>query len=278
METAQAESRETTVENEVPTIIEEGPTLPQILETDFVERFEKGIAIYKRWVSACFRLTRESHWIDHGKPGKPKYSLQGPGAEALMNPLGISFEAPHTKQAPLENGGYAYWVEGYVESKTLNRRGYYIGYCDSRDPFFNARPGWKPETGHGDVRKAATTNWIVNAVTRIAGLRDPDPEMLKSAGLDPAKITHIDYSGGGRTQTESNDTISEAQGKRLFAIAKGQRIDEDGIAIILNRHGYAKIEEIKRKDYEKICKAVETRDITADRAYLETKGSQGAAQ
>jgi hypothetical protein len=87
-----------------------------------------------------------------------------------MNPLAISFEAPVTKQEQLPGDGYAYWVEGYMESKTLARRGYYVGYCDSRDPFFNARPGWKPETGHGDVRKEATTNWIVNGVTRFGNL------------------------------------------------------------------------------------------------------------
>jgi len=274
METAQAENRETIVENEAPQIIEEGPTLPQILNDDFVAQFERGIATYKKFVAACFRLTRESHWINHSKDrDKPKYSLQGPGAEALMNPLGISYEAPITKQTPLENGGYAYWVEGYFESKTLNRRGYYVGYCDSRDPFFNARPGWKPETGHGDVRKAATTNLVVNAVTRLAGIRDPDPEMLKSAGLNPEKIMHIDYSGSGRTPTESNETISEAQLKRLWAIAKNNSVDEDGVAIIMKRSGYTKIDDIRRKDYDKICRSIETRDITADehRAYLASK-------
>src|SRR5262245_61395141 len=116
--------------------IDSGPALPTILKGGFVEEFEKGVERYKRFMSACFRLTRESHWINHGTADRPRYSLQGPGAEALMNPLGIESpdkEPPHVRCEPLENGGYAYWVEGWVHSKTMARGAFYIGYCDSRD-------------------------------------------------------------------------------------------------------------------------------------------------
>src|SRR3990167_4111155 len=250
------EAKETNLDSEVPTIIEEGPNLPRILTQSFVEDFEKGISIYKRWVSACYRLTRESHWIDHGKPGNPKFSLQGPGAEALMNPLGISYDEPRSKKVAIE-GGYAYWVEGYMESKTLNRRGYYVGYCDSRDQFFNARSGWKPETGEGDVRKSATTNWIVNGVTRLAGLRDPDPDLLVAAGLSVAKIQTIDYRGG-KTPEESSGVISEPQRKRLWAIAKTAQISEADLRLYLKKwYKLESMKDIKRKDYDAICAQVE---------------------
>lgn len=252
---------ERTVDGDAPQIIEEGPNLPRILSETFVKEFEEGITVYKRWVSACYRLTRESHWVNHGTPEAPKFSLQGPGAEALMNPLGISFDAPATRCEPLPESGYAYWVEGYMESKTLRRRGYYIGYCDSRDPFFKARPGWKPETGHGDVRKAATTNWIVNSVTRLAGLRDPDPKLLYDAGLEVSKITHIDYRGG-KTPQQSNLPISEPQLKRLWAKCKYAKVTEQ--AILEKIQAQYELPEmpqsdaevmaaIKRGDYEALC-------------------------
>ena len=174
-----------------------------------------------------------------------------------MNPLGISYDKPETRQMPLENGGYAYWVEGYAESKTLRRRGYYMGYCDSRDPFFNARPGWRAETGHGDIRKAATTNWTVNFVTRLAGLRDPDPELLRMAGLDAGKIQTIDYRGG-KTPEESAGVISEPQRKRLWAIAKTAQISEDDLRQYLKKwFQLESMKDIKRKDYDKICAQVE---------------------
>lgn len=249
----------TETDYEAPAIIEEGPNLPRILSENFVEEFEQGIAIYKRWVTACYRLTRESHWINHGSAEKPRYSLQGPGAEALMNPLGISFDKYTARMVPLEGqaGGYAYWVEGYMESKTLRRRGYYIGYCDSRDQFFNARAGWKPETGHGDVQKSAVTNWIVNGVTRLAGLRDPDPAMLHNAGLDVTKIAGINYSGG-KTAEQSTNAISEAQGKRLWAICKNHNVSEAMLKTHLEKiYRISSSKDITRAMYDDICKWAE---------------------
>lgn len=255
------ETRETTIDGEVPQIIEEGPSLPRILTLSFVEEFEKGIEIYKRWVSACYRLTRESHWINHGTKENPRYSLQGPGAEALMNPLGISFDKYQPTREALEGGGYCYWVQGYMESKVLRRHGYYLGYCDSRDPFFNARPGWKPETGQGDVQKSAVTNWITNGVTRLGGLRDPDPELLKAAGLNIDKIQVIEY-GSGRTPSQSNQGITEPQLKRLWAKCKATQVSEEAILAKIQKV-YALdtmpasdaeiMHVVKRGDYEKLC-------------------------
>ena len=186
-------------DNEVPQVLEDGPSLPALLSEDFVDRFERGVVQYKRWLSVCYKLTRPEHWINQGSATQPRYSLQGPGAEALMNPLGLNFERPTFKREdrPDDQGGfYIYWCEGYVESRALGRRGYYIGYCDSRDQFFNARPGWNQKIGEGDIKKSAYTNWIVNAVTRIAGIRSPDPDTLKAAGLDPARIPSIEYKQG----------------------------------------------------------------------------------
>lgn len=266
------DEKTTIVETEIPTILEEGPTLPMLLKEDFVRDFEKGITIYKRWVSACYRLTRESHWLNHGTEQNPKFALQGPGAEALMNPLGISFERPEFRKEIKEDGTstfYVYWCEGYVESKTLGRRGYYIGYCDSKDKFFKARPGWTEATGEGDVRKSAMTNWIVNSVTRLAGLRDPDPSILEAAGLDLARITRIDYSGQRSSGAKAGGTgnlISEPQQKRLAAIARQYRIGDDRLAqqlceswsYITAANGlWGVLAQIKRSDYDEIVNSVE---------------------
>ena len=258
-------------DREQPQIIEEGPSLPVLLKEDFVRDFEKGVAIYKRWVSVCYRLTRETHWINHGTEVNPRYTLQGPGAEALMNPLGISFEKPNFNREEMQDGAdgfYLYWCEGYMESKTLNRRGYYLGYCDSRDPFFNARPGWSPKTGQGDVKKAAMTNWVVNGVTRLAGLRDPDPDLLKNAGLDPQRITRIDYSGQKSNFSKSNgwNSISEPQQKRLAAIARQWKVGDDKLAqLVCEGWDYISsadnlwevLSQIKRSDYDNIVNHVE---------------------
>ena len=228
-----------------------------LLRDDFLKEFERGIDNYKRWISACYRLTRPTHWVNHGKAGgPPRYALQGPGAEALMNPLGISFDRPEIKREDLRDDKgdfYAYWCEGYVESKTLGRRGWYVGYADSRDQFFNARPGWNPKSGQGDIKKSSLMNWLVNAVSRLAGLRDPDPQTLIAAGLALDQIPSVDYSGR-KTPEESQEVISEAQGKRFYAIAKGQNVNDQAIhAHLWDRYKIKSTKEIKRSFYEEVC-------------------------
>src|SRR5574343_323521 len=223
-----ANGEATLIDRDVPQVIEEGPMLPALLKDDFLKEFEKGIENYKRWLSACYRLTRASHWVNHGKADKPKYSLQGPGAESLCNPLSISFDRPELRREDVTDDKgdfYIWWCEGYVESRTLGRRGWYVGYCDSRDQFFNARPGWNPKTGSGDVKKASMMNWIVNGVSRIAGLRDPDPKTLEAAGIELKDIPGVDYSGKDKT-AEDKSLISDGQRKRLWAICKEQNVSE----------------------------------------------------
>lgn len=198
---------------------EGGPSLPEILTDDFVQRFEKGVGIYKRWQAVCLKLTTEQHWVNHGTADTPKFSLQGPGAEALCNPLGIEYREDDLdirKELYDDERGefYVYWVRGNVRSKTLGRGGFYVGYCDSRDPFLNARPGWTPATGQGDVMKSAMTNWLVNAVSRVAGIRNPDPKQLTAAGLKLDDIPRIDYQrnkGGGSKGGGKQDPATDNQ-------------------------------------------------------------------
>src|SRR5215467_15116931 len=102
-----------------PEVIEEGAALPSLLTDTFVNRFEAGIKIYKRFVSACYQLTRETHWLNQGTQDKPRYALQGPGAEALMNPLGITYDPPAYRREDKEDqqgAFYIYWCEGEMES------------------------------------------------------------------------------------------------------------------------------------------------------------------
>jgi len=253
---ANGEIKEGETTEETPQFIEEGPSLPALLTEDFVKQFEKGVEIYKRWVSVCYRLTRESHWLSR----KGKFSLQGPGAEALMNPLGISYEKPSFRKEELRDDKgefYAYWCEGYAESNTLHRRGWYIGYCDSRDEFFNARPGWNPKSGEGDIKKSAMMNFVVNVVSRLAGIRDPSPESLAAAGLELTKIQVVDYSGR-KTPDDDKTKISEAQGKRLWAICKSKNVPEIALrACLSEKYQLLHTADILRKDYDIICKWAE---------------------
>ena len=238
---------------ERPDIVEDAP-IEQIITEDFIARFEKQAELYQnRYLPICLKLTNEADWISHVKD---RYYLQCSGAEKVCTPLGIQWDRPVvTKHEREDERGkfYEYEVEGIVHSRILARYGWFTGNCSSRDQFFVAR-------GHydeGDIRKAAFSNWIVNAVTRLAGLRNPTTAMLQKAGLDPSKVQLIDYSGR-RTPEQDTHVISDAQGKRLWAISRESGATEEQLRVFLfDAYEIKSIREIPRGKYEDIVTRVQ---------------------
>lgn len=102
------------------------------------------------------------------------------------------------------------------------------------------------------------------------GLRSND-EALKMATTDAISVAckqlgigaNVYWSQDGTKYTgtknqdsvcKKSDTISESQLKRLYAISKGKATEASAI---IKKYGYEKGEEIKKTDYNKICKEIE---------------------
>ena len=237
---------------EHPDIVEDAP-IEQIITEDFIARFEKQAELYQnRYLPICLKLTNEADWVSHAKD---RYYLQSSGAEKICTPLGIQWDRPVvTKHEREDERGkfYEYEVEGIVHSRVLARYGWFTGNCSSRDQFFTAR-------GHfdeGDIRKSAFSNWIVNAVTRLAGLRNPTTAMLQKAGLKPEDIGRIDYSGR-RTPEQDQAKISDAQRKRLWALSKESQTSDEEIRVFLfDEYKLQSSSDIHRGQYDEICSRV----------------------
>ena len=153
-------------------------------------------------------------------------------------------------------------MEGIVHSRVLGRHGWFTGNCSSRDQFFNARGSYD----EGDIRKSAFSNWLVNAITRLAGIRNPSPDLLSRAGLNPERVGRIDYSGR-RTPEQEGAVVSEAQRKRLWAIARQRVVEEPRIAKYLKeKYGIESTSEIKRRDYDAVVAWVERGGKDDDKA------------
>ncbi len=71
---------------------------------------------------------------------------------------------------------------------------------------------------------------------------------------DPDRFQDKHEDVFGTTKEQTNDLISEAQAKRLFAICKGNTV---GLKKILLEYGVANSKDVKKKDYEEIVKKVE---------------------
>lgn len=236
-------------------VMEDAP-LEQVITDDFIAKFEQQARLYQdRYLPICLKLTNEGDWVNHGTKEQPKYSLQASGAEKICNPLGIVWDRPAVvKHERSDEKGpyYEYEIEGIMQCRVLKRYGWFTGNCSSRDRFFTARGGFD----EGDIRKAAFSNWIVNGVARLAGIRNPTKALLDKAGLKPEQVAAVDYSGN-RSQEQSHDVISEAQSKRLWAIFKGTGAPEEALKAGLEARGYKSSKDIKKRDYDAIVQWVQ---------------------
>jgi hypothetical protein len=255
----------------------------QLLETlssdGFIDRFERGVENYKKWQSACFRLTATHHWLNQGSKEKPVFYLDSAGSEALMVPLGISYDQPKIyrvdKTHPEHGAYYVYFVEGSATSTVLKCQRFVIGAASSLDKFFAANAAFDPERDEGHVMKKALSNWEVNVVGRLAGIRRPSAETLGNAGIDVQKIMAIDYSGGSDPK-RAGQTISEPQAKRLYAIAKN--IDQDRVKAYLKYRGYESSKAILRKDYDSIVNWAESGGPDWDQVAQQPSANEQAAK
>lgn len=234
-------------------IVEDAP-IEQVITDEFIAKFEKQAELYQnRYLPICLKLTNENDWVSHAQG---KFYLQASGAEKICNPLAIVWDRPVvTKHEREDEKGkfFEYEIEGVVQSRVLKRFGWFTGNCSSRDQFFNARGAFD----EGDIRKAAFSNWLVNAVTRLAGIRNPTAEMLGKAGLKADNIQRIDYSGY-KTPETGKLKITEPQRKRLWAICKNHGVEEVPLRTYLSeKYKITSTEEITREVYDQICKWAE---------------------
>lgn len=76
-----------------------------------------------------------------------------------------------------------------------------------------------------------------------------DSDSTNTHGKEPTKANK-------QPQAPKTDTISEPQQKRLFALAKG---NNDLVKEVLEMRNLTSTKEIKKSDYEAICKFIETK-------------------
>jgi|SRR5581483_3502941 len=154
-----------------------------------------------------------------------------------------------------------------------------VGSRATYDDFFGRNYGKElplEEVDIPSVRLAAITN-MWNHALEDAGLK-PSLAELKEAGLDLSKASYVTFKekdgqkpaatsqnsqqaaqeGSGERQGSWEPCISEAQAKRLYAIAKGVGWKDSEMKEYLKaKYGIEHSKDIPRSKYEEICKAFE---------------------
>lgn len=230
-----------------------------LITADDIRRADMAVAGLNKIKAISLKLTNKSDWaVFNGKP-----CLQNTGCMKIAGLWGVSFLDPKITETRRQDDKGEY-VEFSCEGKA-DFRGRIVtdfGTASTRDKLLGSVGGALRPLSDVDlpsVKKMAVTNWQSRILKKILGLSF-EMDDLEQAGI---KLKGgVTYASGG----QGGGLISEAQGKRLFAISSSLKVPETVVKNILKGFGYEHSKDIKREDYDMIVKTVEDKGKTANKA------------
>lgn len=187
-------------------------------------------------------------------PGTPKPTLLKPGAEKIIMLLGLRSEFDIVDSTrDFDKGFFQYQVKCKLyRGDMLVTEG--LGSCNNRERKYIKMD---PYTMDNTVLKMAKKRALVDAALLVGSLSDIFTQDLEDMDLSGEKVT-----GRKRYATDQDGTISRAQAKRMFALAKG---DADIVRVALEKRGYKRSEEVKKTEYDAICSEIEAQAAMPDK-------------
>lgn len=114
-----------------------------------------------------------------------------------------------------------------------------------------ASSGTGVDTQDKGVGKAMTYAFKYALLRTFAIPTGEDPDKISSEEWDEKLKGKKDENSKGKTQTPGSEaTITEAQQKRMFAVAMG---NTELVKDVLRRHNYYKSSDVKKGEYNQIC-------------------------
>jgi len=222
---------------------------------DILAMAEKRMATLQKVINLALKITNSNDWTNlNGKP-----YLNGSGTQKVARLFGVCWTGLQTKKniSTDETGQfYFYETSGIFYLKGKDDIIEATGTCSVKDLFFSRANGQtKPnsEIDETNILKSSITNCISNGITSLLGLKGLTWEQVEAAGIKKDKTASVTY-------TQNDSVISEAQRKRLFAIAKeGGYQKEDVTTFIKETYKIEHTDEILKKNYEAICKHFEVK-------------------
>jgi hypothetical protein len=191
------------------------------------------------------RTLRQNH--DFGiVPGTDKPTLLKPGAEKILMMMGLrsEFEIVDSTR-DFEKGFFQYQVRCKLyKNDLLITEG--LGACNTKERKYIKQD---PYTLDNTVLKMAKKRALVDATLLVASLSDIFTQDLEDMDLEGQQV-----SNQKRYYTDQDSTISKAQARRMFALAKG---DQSIVRDVLDTFGYRNSTDVKKIEYDKICEAIE---------------------
>lgn len=245
-------------ENSLTEVMESSVTAAQPVATTedleyAIKTAEKTMELVKKIKVLAIKQTNKHDWVDMG--GKPY--LQSSGAEKIARLFGISWKIIEHKREDKQDEKGAYYIYVYKGEFTMGGKTIeVIGTCSQRDRFFgkdkNTETGFKAaaDVDITNVMKKANTNMVNRGITTLLGIRNLTWEEVNAGGVEQKQTAKVTYAQGGA----GGGKISDAQAKRLYAIAKQNNVSGDTMTKYLKEnYKIDNSKEIDKTDYEAIC-------------------------
>ena len=178
-------------------------------------------------------------------PGTDKPTLLKPGAEKILMMMGLQSEFEIVDSTrDFEKGFFQYQVRCKLfKGDMLITEG--LGSCNTRERKYLKMD---PYTMDNTVLKMAKKRSLIDATLLVASLSDIFTQDLEDIDINgqPTEMQKV--------YTDQEGTISKAQAKRMFALAKG---NAEIVKQVLNDYGYEKSEQVEKIKYDEICSKIE---------------------
>lgn len=185
-------------------------------------------------------------------PGTPKPTLLKPGAEKILMLMGLrsEFEIVDSTR-DFEKGFFQYQVRCKLyRGDTLITEG--LGAANTKERKYLKQD---PYTIDNTVLKIAKKRALIDAVLLVASLSEVFTQDIEDMDLKGNQLPQNEQQRQQQSLTpDSNDTISKAQAKRMYALSNG---DAELCKRVMQKYGYEKSEQVKKIDYNKICEEIE---------------------
>jgi hypothetical protein len=199
-------------------------------------------------------------------PGTDKPTLLKPGAEKILMMMGLQSEFEIVDSTrDFEKGFFQYQVRcKLLRGDMLITEG--LGSCNTRERKYLKMD---PYTMDNTVLKMAKKRALVDAALLVASLSDVFTQDLEDIDINGRPIDTQ------KVYTDQDSTISKAQAKRMFALAKG---NAEIVKQVLNDYGYEKSSEVEKVKYNEVCKEIELmtqklEQAQGDEAQTQTDGN-----
>lgn len=215
-----------------------------IIDTVEVAQVEATMRKISQFQQVIQNTLHQNH--DYGIiPGTDKPTLLKPGAEKILMMMGLrsEFEIVDSTR-DFEKGFFQYQVRcKLLKGDTVITEG--LGACNTREKKYMKMD---PYTMDNTVLKMAKKRALIDATLLVASLSDIFTQDLEDMDINgqPTEMQKV--------YTDQDGTISKAQAKRMYALAKG---DAELCKRVMQKYGYEKSEQVKKIDYNKICEEIE---------------------